>query len=212
MSTTGYIKDTCAVCGNTSEYNVLMSTNAFGSMDLDTRPPQMKRGTMNYWVQRCPDCGYVSTNVSDETTVTEDFVSSFEYISNEGIEFISPLADKFYKFYMISIHDGNYRKAFFALLHAAWACDDEGDIENAKLCRYMGAELSSVIDSDGSDKEFAVMRADMLRRMGDFDKVINEYENIEMGEELLQKIIEFEVLKAKERDDAVYKVSDVEDN
>jgi len=47
-------KETCFVCGNTSEHTVIGSTNAFGSPDLDLRPPEMQRSTITHRVQRCP--------------------------------------------------------------------------------------------------------------------------------------------------------------
>ena len=37
----------CSVCGAENEMMVVASTNTFGgTMDLDTRPPEMKRSTM----------------------------------------------------------------------------------------------------------------------------------------------------------------------
>lgn len=36
----------CAVCGKISEHIEIMSTNASGSPDLDTRPP--RNGAFNY--------------------------------------------------------------------------------------------------------------------------------------------------------------------
>ena len=56
MSTMCDFPRICAVCGAMHEYRILTSTNAFGSPDLDLRPPMMKRGTMHLWVQECPSC------------------------------------------------------------------------------------------------------------------------------------------------------------
>jgi hypothetical protein len=57
MTTLYREKSRCAVCGIATEYTSIGSTNAFGSPDLDTRPPEMQRSTIFAWVQRCPECG-----------------------------------------------------------------------------------------------------------------------------------------------------------
>ena len=57
MTTQSAEECTCAVCGRVSMQGVIMSTNAFGSPDLDLRPPPMERFTIDHWVQECPHCG-----------------------------------------------------------------------------------------------------------------------------------------------------------
>ena len=61
----------CYVCGKESKQTVLGSTNSFGSQDLDLRPPEMMRGTMEYWAHECPYCGYIAKNIDISTVVTE---------------------------------------------------------------------------------------------------------------------------------------------
>ena len=56
-------KRTCAVCGKEHVFNVVMSTSSFGSMDLDTRPPRMKRDTLKYEIQMCDHCLYSNSGV-----------------------------------------------------------------------------------------------------------------------------------------------------
>ena len=80
MSTIGLMNKVCAVCGKESEYSVLNSTNTFGSPDLDLRPPEMRRSTMHIWIQECPFCGYISKDVTDETSVTKELLSSERYL------------------------------------------------------------------------------------------------------------------------------------
>jgi hypothetical protein len=46
----------CAVCGNKSVTDGLMSTNTIGPPDLDMRPAEMQRSTMGYWVDNCEKC------------------------------------------------------------------------------------------------------------------------------------------------------------
>src|SRR5262245_66304931 len=56
---------TCSVCGTSSRQDILTSTNIVGSPDLDLRPPEMKRSTMDAWLQECPNCGFVSGNLAE---------------------------------------------------------------------------------------------------------------------------------------------------
>lgn len=209
MSSYGLREYTCAVCGLTHEYNVLMSTNTFGgTMDLDTRPPEMQRSTMHSWVHMCPACGYVANSVSDETTVNQVYLNSFEYKYCNGNNFDSMLAERFYKKYLISLKDEKYEAAFHDSLHAAWASDDSNDIENARMCRRQCIDLIPKIESK-NDKSYAVIKADLLRRIGCFEEVIDEYKDMVFEEEILQKIIKFEIKKAKEKDSKCYRVGDV---
>ncbi|MBU06018.1 MAG: hypothetical protein CL877_08750 [Dehalococcoidales bacterium] len=43
----------CAMCGAKSTHRGIMSTNAFGSPDLDLRPPEMERSTMGSILRGC---------------------------------------------------------------------------------------------------------------------------------------------------------------
>jgi endogenous inhibitor of DNA gyrase (YacG/DUF329 family) len=67
----------CSVCGQDSEQGIIMSTNSFGSMDLDMRPPEMERSSMDLWLQECPHCGYVANSL--ETPI--GFALGREYLS-----------------------------------------------------------------------------------------------------------------------------------
>lgn len=46
-------KVTCAVCGMQQTVHEMGSTSSFGAMDLDTRPPPLRRSTMHLWVHEC---------------------------------------------------------------------------------------------------------------------------------------------------------------
>ena len=99
---------------------------------------------------------------------------------------------------------------FFALLNAAWACDDEGDLENAIICRKKSLEFLDVLISENKESYgLMVQKADILRRSGEFDALIKEYENAEYPDELLNKIISFQLEKARIKDDGCYTVADV---
>ena len=131
----------CYVCRKESKQTVLGSTNSFGSQDLDLRPPEMMRGTMEYWAHECPYCGYIAKNIDIGTVVTEAWLARVEFINANNIEFESELAKRCYKEYLINLEDKNIYRAFAVILNAAWACDDAQDIENAVLCRNLALDL-----------------------------------------------------------------------
>lgn len=213
MTTIAKESNRCSVCGAVNEFTVLASTNQFGSPDLDLRPAPMKRFTMGHWYQECPNCGYISREVSDFCGVDPSFLKSDEYLSCEGIDFKSELAVKFYRYYMIKLKDHSLSGAFDAVLYAAWACDDENDQENAVLCRKKAIPIMSELLSGPrkNDSTFLLMKADILRRAGCFEQLLSEYRDVEFHDRLLDQILAFELDKAKQQDTACYRVTDVTD-
>ena len=72
MTTLGTASAACAVCGTVSEYTVIQSTSRFGSPDLDTRPPEMERSTLPYWVRNVAQ--YMKGNVKQYVFVSTESV------------------------------------------------------------------------------------------------------------------------------------------
>ena len=209
MTTRSKMVHTCAVCGKKSKHLVLTSSNQFGSPDLDLRPPEMMRSTMNYWIQECPHCGYVAGSVDDPTSVDEMWLKSENYISTNGITFESNLARQFYKHYLIKSFENDVSSAFNAALHAAWACDDGDETENAVRCRLAALEqLEKLIAEDDENETIFVLRMDLLRRTKQFSRVIDEYSDKKFSQELLNKIRDFEIRLSEKQDAACYTVDD----
>ena len=204
------IETKCSVCGFESNYTVVGSTNTMGAPDLDLRPAEMARSTMHWWIHRCPECGYVALGVDKETKLDRSFFESEAYRSCDGIAFSSILASLFYKSYMIKKAEEDWYGAGFAAQRAAWDCDDAFDEENAVLCRKLAVEaLEKLFEVEGYDEELTVMKADLLRRAGLFDRVIEEFNPSDFSEEILQKIVAFQIEKAKEKDTGCYTVASV---
>ena len=204
----------CSVCGKTSEQPVILSTNNFGYPDLDTRPPEMYRSTMNTWILECPHCGYVAKNLEEELKINEDYLKSNKYKTCNGINFKSDLSKNFYKRYLIESENSEDINAYFALLYCAWACDDSEDLENSKFTRQLAIELADKIIKDNKNsnddvENLIVMKADLLRRTGEFNQLIKDYEKLTLKDELLNKIIKFQVEKAYEKDNKCYTVEEV---
>ena len=213
MSTMDLVKRKCALCGGESSQMVLFSTNCFGSPDLDMRPAPMQRNTMDCWGEMCPHCGYVAHSISSAPTMPLDFFATEEYQNTDGIRFSSSLAKKFYRHHLIFKAEGNLFSAYLHLLYAAWACDDGFDYEdwdNAKLCRLkMIALFDSLPEEKRNDINEQVRFADVLRRAGRFNKVIELYTKFNSDDKLLNKIIAFQLKLAREGDTSCYTVSAV---
>ena len=212
MSTFFDTRETCYVCRKTGTYRTIGSTNAFGPSDLDLRPPEMQRSTMSAWVHECPGCGYAASDVSDQTGVTEDFLASAEYRTCSGLRFLSGLAARFYKQHMILLRDGDREGALWATLHAAWASDDARDRENAAACRREALRiLEGLLENPSPQHDTQLlMKADLLRRSGQFSAVVREFGGLSFSDGLSEKIRAFQVEKARAEDDGCYPVRDAD--
>lgn len=201
----------CAVCGSKHEYTVIMSTNSFGSPDLDLRPPEMQRSTMDLWVEECPDCGYVASDISDKPgRVTKEWLQSQAYVTCDGIRFRSELASEFYKQFKICLLNRKTERAFCAIHQAAWACDDSKDVKNAIVCRDLAIPLIEklIAKKHKNTENFLLVKADLLRRAGHFERVAAEYSDTTFDNDIMDKVRLFQLEKAAEQDTACYTVQD----
>ncbi len=210
MSVPREIEVKCFICKKKSKQIILLSTNTLGAPDLDLRPSEMQRSTMSWWIQRCPHCEYVAGSISDETPVDPEWLNDNGYRFSDDRNFKSTLADTFYKDYLLDCALGKTIKAFYAALYAAWACDDARDYENARFCRLKALKKMEKVVPYKNKETASLVRADLLRRTGQFNVLIKEYENVTFSDDLLNDIVAFQIKKAKEESDGCYTVDDVE--
>ena len=199
----------CSVCGKTSMQPVLSSTNSWGYPDLDLRPAPMKRDTMNTWLMECPHCGYVAIRLENELDVSPNLLKSDEYLTCGGHDFKSDLSKRFYRHYLISKAKKDYRSMFFSLLHCAWTCDDADDRLAVEI-RKKAADSIDLFEADGDEKDnLKIMKADLLRRSLQFDRVADEFNDFRSDDDLLNSIIRFQIERALMKDSACYTVEHV---
>jgi hypothetical protein len=165
----------CAVCGSEKEYEGIASTNMFGSLDLDTRPPEMKRSTIFAWVQRCPQCGYCAVDVTEPRPGAQVVVSGEEYRNQLNDPEYPELANSFLCQAIVDRESGDYVDATWALIHAAWVCDDFELPAQAGACRQKAADMLAVAEAHGqqvAEQEGAstVILVDLLRRSNQLQK------------------------------------------
>lgn len=209
-------KSKCISCGRKSTQSVVISTNTYGGApDLDTRPAEMKRSTINYWVQRCPKCGYCSNDSSKGDDKVKSIIRSVEYQEQLNSPAYSELANSFLCYTIIQEQLGDYKKATWASLHAAWVCDDLVDNNSARNCRLKAIDLFHKVKECGlkmlSNPEGAdnLIIVDLLRRSGQFERAL---ESCKMGlseqtEKLVIDILTFQSRLAQNKDIACYRIN-----
>ncbi len=131
---------TCECCRHVFTHQALSSTNEFGSPDLDTRPPEMKRSTMSAWIRRCPSCGYCSRYRTPYDAHFAAVVSSVPYRLQLADPSYPELAASFACAALLADAVGRQEDAAWAYLHAAWVLDDANKDELAGACRAKAAD------------------------------------------------------------------------
>lgn len=213
MTVINEFNQTCSVCGKTSPQPVISSTSTWGYPDLDLRPSQMQRSSMFAWLAECPHCRYVASRLENELEVPAELLKTDAYITCEGHSFKSDLAQRFYRHYLISKAEKDYGSEFLSLLHCAWSCDDNED-ELAAEIRNMALEPLDKIKpkSDRERCNLQLMKADLLRRSGQFDRVIGEFKDVILEDKLRNDVITFQIELAMKKDIECHTIEEVVKN
>jgi len=103
--------------------------------DFDTRPGGMDAGTPDMWVAECPHCSYCSEDLSSAAPGTAELVRGAEYRELLDNRNFPPIARPFICYSYLVEKSHYWADAGWICIHAAWACDDAGDIEAARDCR-----------------------------------------------------------------------------
>ncbi len=139
----------CGNRGHVFTHHTLGSTYAFGSPDLDTRPPELQRSTMHAWIQRCPSCGYCSRDVAEFDSRFRPVIESAPYRSELGDARYPELASTFICAGMLAEAGKQQADAGWAYLHAAWTLDDANKDELARVWRGRAVDKFLAVLNDG---------------------------------------------------------------
>lgn len=214
----------CGVCGKETHVKVMASSSRFGACDLDTRPPALFPFTM--FLQQCEHCGYVDVNISDYHREVSEFVATSEmYETCDGIEPKSTKAQQYIKYALIQAYkqvttiwedeeSSAKENAFWGFLNAAWACDDEDDKGAAEECRRRCLDLINNLIVNSKDQEqketYLGIKADLLRRTGQFDALMVEYEDKTFSNKYIDQVIRFQLDLAKAEDTKRYSMDNID--
>lgn len=167
---------TCAVCGREQRVQEMGSTSSFGPMDLDTRPPPVRRHSLWLWVHECEECGFVAPELRNSAPTDARHVASKAYRAELNHLERERLASRFVCRSLLDEAAGDMVSAGWRRVHAAWASDDAGhDVEACvqrfeaiglfERARLAGARaMKSVAGGD------EVLLADLSRRAGAFEQ------------------------------------------
>ncbi|HPD55934.1 MAG TPA: hypothetical protein P5294_03720 [Smithellaceae bacterium] len=214
MTTVFQERSSCAICGNEKEFVKIYSTNSFGSPDLDTRPPEMMRSTMHAWVQQCPECGYCASDVVKAPPEAKKIIEDEKYKSQLKDEKYPKLANLFICMSIIEEQASNCVNAMWALIHAAWVCDDSGHSNEAKTCRNRAVEM--LLHAEKHDKKWAKQQGsitailvDLLRRSGRLEEAREAIaqRRAEISGKIIITILDFQSALIKQGDVSCYTVS-----
>jgi hypothetical protein len=204
MTTIEFESRTCAICNTSKAQLILYSTNSFGSPDLDLRPPEMQRSTMSTWVQKCSECGYCSTDISETTSHALETIESDAYRLIRDHKVFPDLAKSFLMLALLQ-EPTDQRVATQSRIHAAWVCDDSGDNALASECRILAVrDMESTMPFDNTDDGLwdGVIYTDLLRRTQRFDDAIaavNALLTYSEANEMIRQMLQYERQLCKER-------------
>jgi hypothetical protein len=214
MTTYATATKKCAHCGAETACDVLNSTNQFGSADLDLRPPEMARSTMGTWLQQCPHCHFVNTDLSEPIPDIGHLLQSaaIQRIMTDAAT--PPLAKKFACFAELQRGRDAYESGE-AALRAAWVCDDAELTELAREFRNQAIEaLLPLPPSLGGEGQIVlrVRLVDILRRANRFVEAAQLATELSAepgvrSNEILAAVIAFQNRLCSARDDTGYTIA-----
>jgi len=165
---------TCAVCGTVSRQLRMIATGTWAGTHLDGRTTGMGEGTLGRWIDRCPGCGYRAASIARAPAAAAKAVRSRAY-RRLLIDPAMPMVARWYVCAaMVAEADGARasRAVVEYLLHAAWACDDAGDVDAASDCRNRTVAALQALHEAGDRYRFDdasadwALLADLHRRSG----------------------------------------------
>lgn len=216
---------TCPACGSTDAYTALMSTNAFGSADLDLRPPPMKRHTMHTWVRRCPKCDCCFKDGTKKKDLNLELMDSEAYLQVCKDTTLPELAKDFIRYGMLR-HGYDHQSQ--AWLNAAWVCDDEENVAEAKRCRKKAYDILADNYDSGlyrhpadyvENPEKGLQALDLLRRSQHFELAKQKIDKITLAitnssgpnKEIMKTIVCFQAEKIDAQDARTYTIQNAID-
>ena len=198
----------CSVCGAKSKHTVITKIQVNGAPDMDFRPPAPHRSTMEYWVMECPECHYCNGSIDIPLKADKSYLDSDEYKMLDGLKTENPLVSKFVRKAIVCMKNKDYKEAVQSYLYGAWVCDDNRNIETGLECRKKALNImenSTILDDDN----FLLLRADLLRRTGQFDKVVSDYGEKFFNVPLMLLASQYQVKLAKNKDILAHKMSEI---
>lgn len=206
----------CFICKVTSFHDEIISSSSFGFPDLDLRPPEMERSALKYTIQKCPECGYCSNDISEQTIVNKKLLESPEYLKILNDKNIPEVASSFIASSFLQERIEEIENAVWDSIKAAWICDDFENIECSIKWRKNALRLIELVKEKSLPliKEkgtLELLEIDLMRRAEMFEEALNIVQNIKQEKlaDKLIKLIDFQEELIKKKDINPYSISNV---
>lgn len=216
MTTMDQSERTCSVCGKKSKQTAIMSTNQFGSPDLDLRPSEMMRSTMAYWVEECPHCHYAYPSIETKVEGAEALLHELSQINAPWMTQTRGLIRRFMTASHVAECAGEKMEAAEYALNAAWDADDSQDDVSARDCRGRAASLlENALATEEVEPDAKIGNStrlvDIMRRSQRWDYASELAASLllQNPSSPIDKILEFQIDACRREDAACYKISDV---
>jgi hypothetical protein len=216
MTTMDQSERACSVCGKKSKQTAIMSSNQFGSPDLDLRPPEMMRSTMAYWVEECPHCHYAYPSIETKVEGVEALLIELAQMEASWTSRTRGLIRRFMTASHIAEAAGQKMEAADYALNAAWDADDSQDDVLAREFRRRAASLlEHAVASEDLEVDEKISHltrlVDIMRRSQSWDVALELATSLLMQNPSspIDKILEFQIEACRRHDAACYKISDV---
>jgi hypothetical protein len=138
----------------------------------------MRRSTMAYWVHECEECGYVAPELENAAATDAKRVATTDYRQALSRGDRARLANRFVCRALLEEAAGDLGSAGWRRLHAAWACDDADQAEEARVQRLAALGLFERARAQGGRAMKSVaggdelLLADIARRSGEFERAL----------------------------------------
>jgi hypothetical protein len=166
----------CPACGASNKIALILSAYMYGASDLDLRPPMPLRATLSHEIHQCTTCAFCAPGL-DYSVAAVDVVRTLAYRAIILDRSLPIITRQFSAFAFMCEQDGHWDGAGWAMLRAAWACDDvSGSEMQARQSRHAVLRYIGLIHANGQtfseDRVTdALLELDLLRRCGELDGV-----------------------------------------
>lgn len=215
---TNKIQIQCAICSNISEHIVLLSTKEKGPKDLDSRPSEFLRSTMDYWIQYCPVCKYSTQQIGkpfennqEDQTIVIDFLKSNLYneiaIKYQYCKILMKFILNALLLEKLSKGPDHLWKIFFSWLHCAWIADDLKD--NDLSIQFRSYALNHILHDNHNLDYYDMLQLFPAEKVVNYICIVDTIrraKKFETCNELCQKIFQNESTLKED-----FKINDDED-
>ena len=169
---------------------------------------------MGAWLQQCPACGYVDYDLSTVVRDAKRTIESASYRDLSAASAIPALARRFARYALLQ--RAKPEAAGFALIRAAWACDDAKSQAEGKKFRSQSADILLALQPFGEPQAtLATVLVDVLRRaerFGEAKSLATTLGSLDavQANKIMVAVLQYECRLCDKGDTGCYTIADAE--